>query len=182
MVYLIGKGLQLSAVGKLQFLVVREVKLEFEEGSEFEELLPQAGELRAEVSAQLAHGHAVCGLVGGSDEIGYGFSLREVHLAVQVGAAGVFAGLGLAASVVDEELQHLAEDVSAAVAGYLDAVLSGVTVGRAEEADEHFVDHSVLPVVYVAVGDGVGVLLVERLGVSALGREDLFDRADGLRT
>lgn len=51
------------------------------------------------------------GCVPGGDEVGYGFGLAEVHLAVEVGALGVFAWLGHHAAVLEEEFDDALQDV-----------------------------------------------------------------------
>ena len=56
---------------------------------------------------QLAHGYLVSGAVGRGDKVGHGFSLREVHLAVEVGSLGKLAGFSHAAAVFDKEFQYL---------------------------------------------------------------------------
>ena len=54
----------------------------------------------AEMALQLAERHLVGCRVGRGDEISYGFCLREVHLAVEIGTTGVFARFCLATSDV----------------------------------------------------------------------------------
>ena len=88
----------------------------------------------------LTHGDVVGGLVGGGDEVGDGFGLAEVELAVEVGAHGELAGTGHSATVLDEEVEDATDDVSGAVTGDFHGVLASVAVGGAEDGDEGFVD------------------------------------------
>jgi len=97
-----GEFKKFATVGKFQVFVVGEVEFEFEERGEFEELFAQLGEFGGEMASELTHGHLVGSLVGGGDEVGYGLGLREIHLAVEVGALGIFAGGGHAAAVGDQ--------------------------------------------------------------------------------
>lgn len=70
-----GEGEEFGAVGKFEVFVVGEVKFEFEEGGEFEELGAESGEFGGEVTTELGHGQLVSGSVGGGDEVSNGFGL-----------------------------------------------------------------------------------------------------------
>ena len=94
--------MQFAAVGKLQLFVVGEVEFKLHERGEVEELVAQFSQFAAESAPHLVHGQAVLGGRGGGDEVCHGFGLAQVHLAVEEGAAGVFAGLGEARAVADE--------------------------------------------------------------------------------
>ena len=59
------------------------------------------------MTAQLTQSHLMGGLVGRGDEVGHGFGLREVHLAVQIGAHGELARAGHSAAVGNEQFQYL---------------------------------------------------------------------------
>ena len=173
-----GDGLELRAVGKLQVLVVAEVQLQLHERGEMQELVAQLGQLAAEASAHLVHGHAVGGGRGRGDEVGHGFGLAQVHLSVEEGALGVFARPCGAAPLADEQLHHLLEDVGRAVAGYLHRVLARVRMGCAEEADQHFVHHFARGREDLAEGQGVGGPF--RQGLARSGCEEAAGDGDGV--
>ena len=131
-----GQGEELAAVGKDQVVVVGEVQFEFEQRGEPEQPFAQRLQGRADVALELAEGQPVGGLVGGTDQVGHGLGLAQVHLAVEVGPAGVFAWFGLAASGLGERVEDLVDDVGRSVAGDLYRVLSRVGVGRTVEGDD----------------------------------------------
>lgn len=135
-----GQGEELAAVGKDQVVVVGEVQFEFEQRGEPEQPFAQRLQGRADVALELAEGQPVGGLVGGTDQVGHGLGLAQVHLAVEVGPAGVFARFGLAASGLGERVEDLVDDVGRSVAGDLYRVLSRVGVGRTVEGDDDVVD------------------------------------------
>ena len=60
---------------------------------------------------ELTYGHFMCGLVGGCYQVSHGFSLTEVHFPVHVCPHGVFSGFGLSASVGNESLNDLRDDI-----------------------------------------------------------------------
>ena len=64
----------------------------------------------------------------GLDEVGHGFSLREVHFAVKEGALGELSGMGHAATVRQQHLHDLLLDKDRSVAGNLHHVLASVGV------------------------------------------------------
>ena len=66
---------------------------------------------------QLAECHVVCSFVGSADEVGYGFCLREIHLAVEECTLSELAWTGRNASVLGEQEHHLLQYVGGAVAG-----------------------------------------------------------------
>ena len=78
--------------------------------------------------------------VGGSDEVGHGFGLAEVELAVEVGSLGELSGVGHTAAVLDEEVQDLIDDIGGAVTGDFHGVFAGVAVRGTEDGDEGFID------------------------------------------
>ena len=92
--------------------MVGEVELKFEEGGEMEELVAQLGEACTEMTSQLREGNVVGGSAGGGYEVGYGFCLGKVEFAVEEGSLGVFSWTGCASTVLDEEVEHIAEYVS----------------------------------------------------------------------
>ena len=92
--------------------MIGEVELEFQQRGEFQQLFAQTGELCRYAASELAHGHLVGSFVGRGYQVGNGFSLREVHLAVQVSAHGVFARLGHAATVLYQQLQDLIQYIA----------------------------------------------------------------------
>ncbi|EDY96499.1 hypothetical protein BACPLE_00942 [Phocaeicola plebeius DSM 17135] len=152
---LTGDVFQFRTVGKLQFLVVAEVEFQFHEGGEVEQLVAQDSQFTAESAAHLVHGHAVGSGRGGCDEVGHGFGLAQVHLAIQEGTLGIFTRSGGTASLADKELHHLLEDVARAVAGDFCGILSGVRVGGTEKADQHFVDDFSFGSEDMAEGEGI---------------------------
>ena len=109
---LTGDGFQFRTVSKLQFLVVAEVEFQFHEGGEMEQLVAQNGQFTAESATHLVHGHAVSSGRSGSNEVGHSFGLAQIHLAVQEGALGIFTRSGGTASLPDEKLHHLLENVA----------------------------------------------------------------------
>ena len=173
-----GEVLQLTAVGKFEVFVVGEVELEFHQGGDVEELVAEGGELLAEAAAHLVHRHAVGGCGRRGDEVGHGFGLAEVHLSVEKGALGVFARCGQGAACVQEFLQHAMENIGRAMAGDFGAVLAGVGMRPAEEADEHFVDGLALGGKDVAEGEGVRLAFGK--GSALEGLENLIGTSDGI--
>ena len=108
--YLIHQFGKLFSVRKLDILVV-EVEFEFEQGGEMQELSLQVFEFLTELAAHLAHGHLVCCLSGGGNEVGHSFCLTEVELAVHEGSHGEFARLCLSSACPDERLQKVLHDI-----------------------------------------------------------------------
>ena len=123
--------------------------------------------------------------VSGGDEVGHGFGLAEVELAVEVGALGELTWAGHAAAVLDEEFQDLIDDIGGAVTGDFHGVFAGVAVRGTEDGDEGFIDDFLARLArrrtcghggYEAgVVDGVGCN-----GVAAYGTEG-GDGIEGLR-
>ena len=106
-VYLLGKFQQLCSVGKFEVFVVGEIEFEFEQGCEFQQLVAEVGESGGQFASQLVHRQMVSGLVGGGDEVGYGFGLGQVEFAIEVGTHGEFTRIGHATTILYQEFQHL---------------------------------------------------------------------------
>ena len=102
------------AVGKFH-VFFGEVKFQLEQGGHLEELVAQFVQFGAVSSLHLLHGNFVGGGVSGGDEVGYGFCLAEIHLAVEVCTLGVFAWLGHRAAMLEEEFYDALQDVSRTV-------------------------------------------------------------------
>ena len=115
---------------------------------------------------------------GRGDEVGHGFGLAEVHLAIKEGTLGVLARCGKAASAIDEQAQGLLEDIGGAVTGDLYRVLTRIGVGRTEEGDEHLVEHGAVTRYEMAEHGGARLALGERSSTD--GAEVLGGDADGL--
>ena len=81
----------------------------------------------------------------GADEVHHGLRLGEVHLAVEEGAAGEFAGLGERGAAGEEEIEDAAGDEDAAVALDLHHVLAGIARGGAMDGEEDLVEHAGRP-------------------------------------
>ena len=137
---LTGDIFQFRTVGKLQFFVVAEVEFQFHKGSEVEQFVAQDSQFTTESATHLVHGHAVGSGRSGCNEVGHGFGLAQVHLAIQEGTLGVFTRSGGTASLTDEKLHHLLKDVARSVAGDFRGILASIRVGGTEKADQHFVD------------------------------------------
>ena len=75
--------LQFVSVGKLQFLVVREVYLQFQQRGECKQFLAQCCQLPAEGSLHLIHSHAVCCLRGRCNHICHRLCLTQINSSVQ---------------------------------------------------------------------------------------------------
>ena len=111
------------------------------------------------MTSQLGEGDVVGCLVGGGDEVGYGFCLGEVKFAIEVGALCELSRVCEATTVLYQEFQDFVEYVSGTVAGYFCRVFACVGVGSTENRDQHLVD-----VGNVAIMDGVGLGCSQVLG------------------
>ena len=169
---------EFATVGKLELFVVAEIELQLHERGEVQELVAQHRQFLAEASAQLAQGEAVRGGRGGGDEVGHGFGLAEVHLAIEEGTLGVLARCGKAASAIDEEAQGLLEDIGGAMTRDLYRVFARIGVGRTEEGDEHLVEHGAVSRDEMPEHGGARLALGERGPTD--GAEVVGGDADGL--
>ena len=120
-----------------------------------EQLVTQDSQFTAESATHLVHGHAVGSGRGGCNEVGHGFGLAQVHLTVQEGTLGVFTRSGGTASLADEKLHHLLEDIARSVAGNFRGILTSVRVGGTEKADQHFIDNLSFRREDMAEGEGI---------------------------
>ena len=165
------------AVGKL-YLLFAEVEFEFDERYEGEQLLAQAGELAAESATHLLDGQAVRGGRGGGDEVGHGFGLRQVELAVDEGAAGELAGGGQPAALAQQQGHDLLLYVDGAVARDFDGIFAGEGVGGDEEGGDDVVEGVARLVGDGAVVGGIGAGLGQRFAGG--GMEYAVGDGDGL--
>ena len=117
-------------------------------------------------------------LVGRGDEVGYCLCLREVHFAVEIGTTGVLARICLSAACLGEALENLLKNVSAAMAGNLGGVFSGVAVRRLEYAYQHIVDGVAVLVLDFTIMDGVGFRIGQ--GFAAGRCEHMVGDANGI--
>ena len=106
-VYLHCKLAQIATVGKLQVLMVAEVKLELKERGHLQELVAEKGKGGGDIATQLSESNAVCCLVGGGNEVGDSLCLAEVELAVDESPSGKLARLCLATARIDEQAQDM---------------------------------------------------------------------------
>ena len=160
-----GYRLQLRTVGKLQFLVVAEVELQLHQRGEVQQLLAQGGQLLAESSLHLIHGQSVGSGRRRGYQVGHGFGLTQVHLPVQESTLGELARTRRTASVPDEELHDLLEDVRGTVAGNLDRIFARIGMGRTEQADQHFVDNLASCIADGPESEGIGLAAGKRQAV-----------------
>ena len=137
-------------------------------------MLAQVRQLVAEVSLQLAECHVVSGLVGRADEVSHGFSLREVHLAVEEGTLSELTRSGSRAAVLYQQRHHPLQYIRRAMTGNLRGVFARVRMRSTEHAHQHFVHGLSLPVGYPAEGDGVWRSVVQLPVGFSRRREYLF--------
>ena len=130
------------------------------------------------MTLQLAERHLVCCLVGRGDEISYGFCLREVHLAVEIGTTGVFAGFCLATSYLRKAMENLLKNVSAAMTGNLGGVLACITVGCTEHAHQYIIDGVAILILDFAIMQRVGLGFFQGFAVGRL--EDFVGEGNGV--
>ena len=156
-----GQCKKFRAVGKFKVFVVGEVQLQFHERREVQKPFAECVQFPAESAPQLMHGHVVVGRGGGGNEVGHGFGLAQVHLAVEKGALREFAWSGSLAACLDEQLHDLRKDVGRGMARNLHAVLARIGVRCTHEADKHFVDHIPHRVKDVSVSQRVGLPVSE---------------------
>ena len=172
---LLAQAQELAAVGEGDILLA-EVQLELHQGRQLDEALAELGELTAVAAAHLREGHAVLGCTLGGDEVGHGLGTAEVHLAVEVGAAGVFAWLSHAAALVGQRLEERLLYVEGAVASDLHHVLACVAVRGIEAGDQHLVEKLTLMDDPPEVGAAI-LRPLQRGELAAV--EDLIDDAAG---
>ena len=129
---------QPRTVGEFDVLLA-EIELQLQQGSELQELLPQAAQLRGIAAAQLVHRHAVLRRGRRGDHVRNRFCLRQIHLAVDIRAAREFARLGEPAARLRQFVQQGADDVGGGVAADLRGVLARIRARRAENAHEDVV-------------------------------------------
>ena len=106
--------------------------------------------------------------VGGGDEVGDGFGLTEVELAVEVGTHGELTRTGQAATFLHEKVENGVEDVAGTVTGDFPGVLASVASGSTEDGEDDVVYDFV-------VSDDMGV--VDR-GTAKLGSLDNYEGGD----
>ena len=154
---------------------VGEIDVGLDVGEEREEGFAEGEDVAAEAALELLGGGGE-GEVGlGADKVHDGLGLGEVHLSVEEGAAGEFAGLGETRAGGEEEIEDAAGDEDAAVALDLHNVLAGVAGGSAMDGEEDFVEHA------VAVEDAAESLGAERkVWDRGAGVEDAGGNGDGV--
>ena len=99
---------------------------------------------------------------GGGDEVGHGFGLAEVHLAIKEGTLGILSRCGKAASAINEQAQGLLEDIGRTMARDLYRVFARIGVRGTEEGDEHLVKHGAVGADEVTESGGTCLALSER--------------------
>ena len=87
-------GIELTAIGKFQVLVVGKIQFQLEQRGELQQLLAQSGQSLTEMSAHLTHRHAMRRRRRGSNEVGHSLCLRQVHFTVQKRPTCKFARFG----------------------------------------------------------------------------------------
>jgi hypothetical protein len=97
-----------------------------------EEGVVQGADAQAEGILELGGGEARGALGARMDEVEDGLGLGQIHLVVQKGAFGEFAGLGLARAGGKEGVEDALGGLRAAVALDFDGILAGIGVRRAE--------------------------------------------------
>ena len=120
-----------------------------------EQFVAQDGQFTTESTTHLVHGHAVGSGGSGCNEVGHGFGLAQVHLAIQEGTLGIFTRSCGTASLADKELHHLLEDIARSVAGNFRGILTSVRVGSTKKADQHFIDNLSFRREDMAEGEGI---------------------------
>ena len=129
---------EFCAVGELHVLLA-EVEFQLQKRGHLKQAVAQTSEFPAEATPHLAHRQTVGGHIGGCDKVGHGFSLTQVHFAIEEGAFGELAGLGIETAVVEQQLHDLLEYKNGTMARYLHTVLSRVGMWLAEYAHQHIV-------------------------------------------
>ena len=155
-------------------------RVQFHERGEVKQLVLQGGELLTESASHLVHGHPVGSGRSGSNQIGYGLGLAQVHLAIQESPLGVFAGEGRTASALDETTHHLLEDVRRTMARDFRRIFAGVGVGSPKDGHQHFVDDFAFSRMDFPEGEGIGLAFVQRFSTHR-GKDSGGD-ADGFGT
>ena len=119
---------------------VGEIDVGLDVGEQAQEGFAKGEDVAAEAALELLSGGAE-GEVGlGPNKVHDGLGLGEVHLPIEEGAPGEFAGLGGSCAAGEEEIEDAAGDEDAAVALDLDDVLAGVAGGGAMDREEDFVE------------------------------------------
>ena len=138
--------------------MVGEVKFEFDERSEMEQLFSQDGQFVGYGAAELTERKVFLGFRLCSDEVRHGFRLGKVHLPVEERTARELTRFGSSAAGIDEPSEQLLLNIQTAVAGYLDRVFARERVRRTEYRTEHLVKHLFRPFYPSEMnGSGLGV-------------------------
>ena len=101
---------QACTVGELN-VFFRKVEFEFEEGGQLQQFVAQRTQCRRISAPHLGRGHGVRSPGIGSDQIGDGFGLREVHPACEEGPNGKFARLRHTSAGAKQECDDFGDDV-----------------------------------------------------------------------
>ena len=89
------QSFQILAIGELDVFFAK-IEFEFHQTGEVDQLCAKTRDLVFETATQLAEGYCMGRFTLAGDQVGYGFRLREVQLAVQESPQGKLAGLGQA--------------------------------------------------------------------------------------
>ena len=141
--------LQFGAVGKLELLVVAEVELQLQQRGHVQQLVAQSRQFPAHLCCVLrnAENRHPCrfGMMGGTagrgNQVGHGLGLAQVQFAGQKGTLRELPAQGLAATALDEQLHHPADDIPGPVATDFRGIFASIRVGGTINAHHHFVHH-----------------------------------------
>lgn len=133
------EGVKFVSVGKCDIFFA-EVKLQFHKGNNMKHLRTHLGQFAGESAFELVDCNAVGSGILGGYEVGNGFGLGKVHLAVQEGAAGELSRLCGAGSGLDEQAHQAVGYVLGGVAGNLHGVLAGIGMRSTENAHKDFIE------------------------------------------
>ena len=113
-------------------------------------------QLIAEMPFELPYGQQMRSTIAGSNEIGHGFGLTQIHLSVKISTLRIFSRLCLSTTTVDKQLQYFSQDILAAVTTDFRAIFASIGMRSTENRDQYFVDDIACRVYNLTIMNGIG--------------------------